>query len=468
MFFSKKFFLLIAILLSSLASFSQIESNGSTIVNISEITIDGNQITKEKVIYRELLFKQGDKISLDELPVLISKSRDNLLNTSLFNFVTIDYTIDLNNIKFSIKFQERWYIWPYPVLEHTDRNLSSFLRNAEWSRVDYGLFVLINNFRGRKEILKLKTIFGYNEELVLHYYKPFIDKKQKIGFGFEFDYFQNHEVSYGISNDKLEYLKLNSKYARNTLRISNFYSYRPYVYTSHVIDFRYIKVSVNDSVFDLNNNYFFDQRNQIEFFTIIYDVDYDKRDSKIYPLKGYRINFSATKNGIHILSGKGNFVLKTILEENYQISNRFFLNTSFLAQANFNNNNSFYFSEAIGYDNYLRGMEYYASNGDSYYISKTNFKFGIIPQTKFNLNFIPSDKFSKVHYALYMNLFFDTGYVDSDYTFSNNLTNDFLYSGGIGIDLVAYYDKVLRIEYSLNKFGEHGIFFHLGAPIIKK
>jgi hypothetical protein len=63
-------------------------------------------------------------------------------------------------------------------------------------------------------------------------------------------------------------------------------------------------------------------------------------------------------------------------------------------------------------------------------------------------------------------LFFDTGYANSEHVINSKLTNEFLYSGGLGIDLVTYYDKVLRIEYSLNKFGEHGIFFHLAAPII--
>ena len=90
----------------------------------------------------------------------------------------------------------------------------------------------------------------------------------------------------------------------------------------------------------------------------------------------------------------------------------------------------------------------------------------MIPQTEFNVKFIPTDKFSKGHYALYVNLFFDTGYVKSEMNINNNMTNEFLFGGGIGIDLVTYYDKILRIKYSMNKFGEHGLFLHLGAPII--
>lgn len=447
-------------------SFSQENVDSSNVLVINKIELIGNKVTKDDIIYRELLFNVGDNVLKTEFQSLISRSKENLLNTALFNFVTIKYIEDLNELNIFIEFQERWYIWPYPVLEHADRNFSSFLKNQEWSRIDYGLFLLINNFRGRKETLILKTIFGHNNRYNLYYYKPFIDENQKLGLGFDIDYIQNHEVAVQIANEELEYLKLTREYSRKTVRISNFYTYRPRLDTEHLLNFKFTKVYVSDSVVALNNNYFFDNKSEISFFTIGYDIDYDTRDSKIYPLNGFRTYFSAVKNGLGILSEKGNFELRTIIEENYQFADKFFVNTSILGEININNSNSFYFSECIGYDNYIRGMEYYVSKGDNYYISKTNLKYEIIPQTSFDLKFITSKKFSKVHYALYFNLFFDTGYADSEEIINSKLTNKFLYSGGVGIDLVTYYDKVLRIEYSLNKFGEHGIFFHLAAPII--
>lgn len=447
-------------------SFSQENGGNSDILIINKIELIGNKVTKNEIIYRELLFNVGDNVLKKELNSLISRSKENLLNTALFNFVTIKYIEDLNGINIFIEFQERWYIWPYPVLEHADRNFSSFLKNEEWSRIDYGLFLLINNFRGRKETLILKTIFGHNNRYNMYYYKPFIDKLQKLGFGFDIDYIQNHEIAFQIANDELEYVKLTRDYSRKTLKFSNFYTYRPRHNTDHLLKFKFTKVYLNDSVVTLNKNYFFDNKSEIAFFTVGYDIDYDIRDSKVYPLNGFRAYFSAVKNGLGILSDKGNFEMRSIIEENYQFANKFFVNTSILGKMNINNGNSFYFLESLGCDNYLRGMEYYVSNSDNHYISKTNLKYEIIPQTIFDLKFIPSNKFSKVHYALYFNLFFDTGYANSKEVINSKLTNEFLYSGGVGIDLVTYYDKVLRIEYSLNKFGEHGIFFHLGAPII--
>lgn len=465
MFKSRRYLFLLIPVLWSLNLFSQQSNKDVSSYIVSEIIIEGNTITKEKIIYRELLFQVGDTIPDSDLEKIILKSKENLLNTSLFNFVTIETIPDSGYIRIVIILQERWYVWPYPILEQADRNVSSFLRNQEWSRIDYGLYVLINNFRGRKEILKLKTIFGYNNSFILFYKIPYIDKRQKIGAGIDIIYTRNHEIPYQISSDELQYVKLTNRFARETIKLSNFYTYRPQLYTNHLLNLKYTHVALNDSVLFLNSVYFYDNKKEVSYLTIGYNFDYDKRDSKIYPLNGYRFFFSATKNGLGILSDKGNTVLQTSVEENYKIVNRLFMNTSILGQLNLNNFKSFYFSEAIGYKNYLRGMEYYVTNGTSYYISKTNFKFELFPQTKFDLKFIPTDKFSKIHLALYVNLFFDTGYVDSDYTFSNSITNEWLYTGGVGLDLVTYYDKVLRFEYSLNKFGEHGIFFHLGAPI---
>lgn len=462
MHFSQK--LLLVIILSLTGCF-KIFSQDSVIV--SKINLKGNEITKDQIIYRELLFHVGQYIVKSDLENLIQDSENNLLNTSLFNFVTINYKIDAARVEIGIDLQERWYIWPYPVLEHADRNFSSFINNQEWSRIDYGLFVLINNFRGRMETLKLKTIFGFNKSYSLSYYKPYIDEKQKFGIGAELNYIKNKEVAFQITGNELQYLKLDDSYGREKIDGTFYLTYRPQIYLEHLGALQYNYISIVDSLFNLNKNYFYNDNNSIRYFSLIYNLDYDKRDSKIYPLKGFRVSSSLIKRGLGVLETSGPFFIKSILEENIQLSRKVYFNTSIEGKYSFNNLNSFYFSQAIGYDNYLRGMEYYVSNGSNYYISKSNLKLELIPQTNLNLKFLQSKKFSKAYYALYVNLFMDTGYVDSNAGVTSCLSNEFLYSGGIGIDFVTYYDKVLRIEYSMNKFGEHGIFFHLGAPIIE-
>ncbi|MDH5368373.1 MAG: outer membrane protein assembly factor, partial [Cyclobacteriaceae bacterium] len=106
----------------------------------------------------------------------------------------------------------------------------------------------------------------------------------------------------------------------------------------------------------------------------------------------------------------------------------------------------------LGYGSKLvRGYETYIIEGVNYFLNKTTFKKTLI-DGKFNLfGFVPN-QFKKVPYAVYFKTFFDFGYAENypNYVQNNLLSDQWIYSGGIGIDIVTYYDSVIRLEYSLN------------------
>jgi outer membrane protein assembly factor BamA len=82
---------------------------------VKNILIKGNKITRDHIILRELSFKKNDTICISKEKEIFRKSKENLLNTSLFNFVTID-TIHSNAgvSDIMITVIERWYLWPLP------------------------------------------------------------------------------------------------------------------------------------------------------------------------------------------------------------------------------------------------------------------------------------------------------------------------------------------------------------------
>ena len=55
----------------------------------------------------------------------------------------------------------------------------------------------------------------------------------------------------------------------------------------------------------------------------------------------------------------------------------------------------------------------------------------------------------------------DVGYSHNKNTFGSSLENRMLYTTGAGVDLISFYDFVLRFEYSFNQLGENGIFLHI-------
>ena len=132
------------------------------IYEINEIILNGNEITKSKVIIRELAFKKKEKIASNEIEEKIDKSKSNLTNLNLFNFIIISHEIVGNKINFTIDLVERWYIWPYPILEISERNFNVWWDDfqssnyQDFSRFNYGVFLNIENFRGLNDLLHVK------------------------------------------------------------------------------------------------------------------------------------------------------------------------------------------------------------------------------------------------------------------------------------------------------------------------
>ncbi len=114
----------------------------------------------------------------------------------------------------------------------------------------------------------------------------------------------------------------------------------------------------------------------------------------------------------------------------------------------------------------MRGYELYVINGQELGMIKSNFKFELIPRKTHRIKWMKSEKFGKLFYALYANLFFDAGYAyDKQNEQINPLANQLLWSTGLGVDFVTFYDIVIRLEYSVNKQKNTGLFVGLVAPI---
>ena len=104
---------------------------------ITNIRIVGNDRTKEFVIHRELTFSIGDSLSYLAIDSELEKSLLNLKNTSLFNFVTVEHhAVDARYTEVLIVVTERWYVWPFPILEVADPNFNTWLETKNLARIN--------------------------------------------------------------------------------------------------------------------------------------------------------------------------------------------------------------------------------------------------------------------------------------------------------------------------------------------
>jgi len=76
------------------------------------------------------------------------------------------------------------------------------------------------------------------------------------------------------------------------------------------------------------------------------------------------------------------------------------------------------------------------------------------------------EKFSRIPYSIYVSAHADAAFVQDKVFYNDNpLSNTWLGGAGLGFSFVTYYDYVLRLEASMNRMNEKGIFLHFSAPL---
>jgi outer membrane protein assembly factor BamA len=447
--------------------------NDSTEVQfiIGKIIITGNQKTRESIILRELTFREGDCVTETLLKIGINQSRINLLKLPLFNYVNIDIIpVSPSSKDIYIIVEERWFLWPQLAIINNERNFNAWLQKHDFSNLDYQLSIKKYNSLGLNQIASGGISYGYTRELSLGYQNIAIGQKKKHYIGVIAKYSQFQSFFYRIYQNKQESFSssygdvLTNKYFRIE------YSFRPAINIQHKLNLTFRQVDISDSLLMANPIFLAGSKKQNSFIEAQYYFTFDKRNSRSYPLLGTLLHFSMAKTGFEFRKASSVNILNLSLtaKQYYPIKGRLYAAHSFTLRKSLNNFQPYYYKVNLGYNDYIRGFEYYLIESDDYYLSKNDLKFELVPQTIKYLNFIPLKKFKKIHYAMYLNTFFDIGYShnrNSEETMQNNLSNKVLYSFGLGFDLVTYYDKVISLEYSINSLFQKGFFLHFIAPI---
>ena len=447
---------------------SSADTTGSPFI-ITNVIITGNHVTRLSVITRELLIYEGDTLEAPVFERVVERTRENLMNTGLFNFVSITHqTVSGNEIAVIIDLTERWYIFPVPVFELVDRNFNEWIRSGEWDRVNYGAYLNWDNFRGRNESLRFLFRWGYSQRIGVSYLIPYINKNQDEGMSFGFAYGRNRETGYGIRESEQLLFQDFNNYVRKEISAGFRYTRRNGFYNTGTffIDYRYN--SLADTVAALNPDFLGGGRTSQELLTVGWQFRRDRRDYKVYPLKGYLFDFDAVKNGIGQLKNEPDLLyLQSQVKYFHKFTDKWFAASSLKGKVSGRSDAPYFNQRAFGFQNdFVRGYEYYVIPGQNFLLSRNSFKFALLPTRVITLPFSVLEKFRTIPYAFYLNAHFDLGYVrDRQFKEVNPLGNTWLYGYGLGIDYVTYYNLVFRLEYSFNKLGESGFFVHFTAPI---
>lgn len=440
-------------------------------VKIDSIFLLGNRQTRNSVILRELEFAPGDSIRMTDLQATLDRNSLRLLNLKLFTLASIhvDQWKPGGHVNLLIKMTETWFILPVPLFTLADRNFNVWWNeyNASLRRVNYGLDLSHNNLSGAADVLKVKLEFGYNNRYEIAYRFPPLNHDQTIRLMGGISYSRQHEVAYTTLANKLVFRRDPDLWLIKQFTAFSNLNWRPGLHTTHSFSAEYRDTEAADSIAQiLNPEFFGGGSTHQKHASLLYNLHVDYRDMNPYPLKGWQAIVELRQNGLlptdnlHLFRAFGEFDYYTPLVK------RLYADIALKGRVSLPRRRPPYFNnQALGYfGNFVRGYEYYVADGLDFGVIKTSIHYEVLNRSFSLGKCMPFKAFKEMPLKLYVSFNNDAGYANDPYFSEGNpQTKRVLYGYGFGLDIVAWYNKIARLEYSWNDLGQGGLYIQIDS-----
>ena len=439
-------------------------STNGQFIRIDSILFKGNEKTKNQILIRELDFSPGDSVAINTLDARLEYNRRKLMNTNLFIWVKADLNqLPNGHLKISFEFLEQWYILGYPIFQLADRNLNDWWsRGRDLNRSIYGIHFIHNNFQGRNEKLMIKAETGFTQRLDFTYSNPYLDKKKTLGLAINASYSTSKTIPYKTRNDTLQYLTaekiLRERWAGGiTLRK------RFKFYDLQSLELKYTHTIVSDTIIKLNPTYFALNTKEQNFTQLLYSYSYDFRDLIAYPLRGRKFDITFNKVGILPADQVDFWEITGAIAYFFDLGSHFFLTTQVKGKISKNTSIPYANIRGLGYGNEIvRGYELNVLDGTSYFLNRNTLKFQLLNKV-FKLPFLPIKQFNQIPIAIYPTAFYDFAYVNNNFSANENkLVNQWISGGGLGFDVVTYYNLVCKFGFPVTNGSKIGMVIGIG------
>ena len=463
-------YLFLSLCFSSLQAWAQapledtLQTEEECKVVIRKIDLAGNRKTRPGILFREIPLSAGAGYTMPQILQAMDQAKVNLMNTALFVEVKVDFRNWFrDSLDLVVAVSERWYIFPLPVIEPIDRNWNVWITQHKISldRINYGVRFRGQNITGNNDRLNLFVISGYTRQYALRYENPFISRNLRHGATFEFSYSRNREINYTTRSNQQVFFRDETQFARTRWQAGLGYSYRRGSIERHNVKLFYSREEIADTIASLNPKFFGGGRTVTGFPELQYRYQYLGVDYIPYPLKGFRTEVNFLKRGWGGRNGLDLWMLNVAAGKFWPLSETMFVSLQAEATLKLPFRQPFFNQRMMGYaGNYLRGLEYYVIDGVAGGMTQLTFRKKILDK-KVNTG-LASKTYGSIPVRIYLKAYSDVGYAyNKENTTGNRLTNKWLYTGGIGVDVVTIYDMVLRLEYSFNQLRERALFIHM-------
>jgi hypothetical protein len=171
--------------------------------------------------------------------------------------------------------------------------------------------------------------------------------------------------------------------------------------------------------------------------------------------------------GLGIFDDVNMFLVNARYSKYFDLGKKFYFGTSLTGQISTPDKQPYYNFQSVGTGtDFMRGFERNIIEGQHYVFNKNTLKRELFSIEADISNVVKWKEFNKIPFAAYLTLNFDHGYIQN---YPNNeanklLSNRYIFGGGLGLDLITFYDFVMRWEYSANIEGDRALYLNLYAP----
>lgn len=438
--------------------------DSSAKIMISQINVSGNGTTKAYIIYREIQFQNGDSISITALTEQLREVREQIYNTTLFSDVRIETNpVSDRSIDINITVKERWYIFPIPIFQIADRNLNEWLvkYKGDLSRTNYGAKFVHYNLTGRKDQLRLYLIDGYTRTISLAYSLPYVNSSLTKGLLFSGGLSQSRQLIYKTDSTNKALYFAGPKYATENWSANASFILRKRINSRQYFNLTYNYLNVNDSVITskYNSNYFKDSVSYKSFLDLSYTYQYINVNNVGFPLEGTTAAVTVFKRGFGLTGGINLFSIAGAYNKYWDLKRGWYLSEQTQGKIKLPFDEAYINQFALGYgESYLRGQEYYVIDGSAYALARSTLKKKLFVVS---FPFYFKSIAERIPFAVFAKTFVDMGYAYIPKKYDTYFNNRFLYTYGIGMDILTFYDLNLRLEYSIDQLNEKGLFLHI-------
>ena len=441
---------------------------------VRNLDIQGNNKTKQWVILREIDILPGSTIAQENISHRLEINKQNLINTGIFSIVDINITNwdhENSEIDINITVTESWYIYPSIIFQLADRNFNQWWvdHNHSLKRVNAGIIGSHVNLTGNRDKLKVKAHMGFTQKVELFYSLPLAFTNGDYEIFLSFFLGSSKEIAIRSEGNKQIFESNESENLLNRVRVSAGATKRKGIYIRHSLVLSYYNNKIPTWLPDMTNPDFFGSGNTHQrYFQAEFQFNYDNRRPSIFPVEGVLLRLTATKEGLGIFNDLSRLSIAPNLSFSYRFNEYYFTtikNKSRLFIQHHNGKDPYFNYQALGYgDGNIRGYEYYVMDGSDYTLFQGEFVRKII-NNKITLP-VPdwAHKFKNIPFRIYLGLQGDLGYVkDEYYSFRNPFVNRWLFSGGLGLNIIVYQNFHFSVDYSVNHLGKGGLYLHFNT-----